>query len=368
MPAARLLAVVALASLATPASAQQFFEFARDFLIEKPCEAYSSLRRSTSPSPLEVGKVYAGRGVNKQHGATHAFIRVSEKSSKWVALTCGRFTDGAEPYPAPANITKPDRGVRSSEDACLPFFDTVDEKVNVKVGGLVDISPPPPQLDAFDEAINAACGRPGTVVSPDQFKALFAANPDVLERLKAFTGGKVFATRPPHVSAASYLEDLTEAWFAIKAFDHIMCGEPGAGSGKIGGLHFAGRYLRLQTTGEACLMGNYRQNEVVPGVIYTTGVIMRMGDGREVRDAIKGYGLTLSGEDIMKAVTRAFAENPTTSDDSVGCLLPVKDDGKEFTAVFVRRAAGIRTFYPDATPNGRGDKKNDPCAATISLQ
>ncbi len=174
----------------------------------------------------------------------------------------------------------------------------------------------------------------------------------------------MFADRPARSDTAGYIDDLAEAWFAVKAFDHIMCGEPGAGRGKIGGMHFHARYLQLQNSGEACLMGNYGQNEVVPGVLYTTGVVMRLADGRVIRDARKGYGLTLGGEDLLKLVTRAFAENPTASGDSSGCLLPVEDDGRSFTAVFVRRAAGIRTFYPDATPQPRDAK----CRAAISLQ
>jgi len=177
----------------------------------------------------------------------------------------------------------------------------------------------------------------------------------------------VVAARGVRGATRDYLEDLTDAWFAIAAFDHIFCGEPAANGGKIGGLHFHGRYLDLQKEGSACRMSNYAQNEVVPGVIYTMGVMMKNASGTFVRDARKGYGLTTSAEDIFKIVTRAFAENPTTSSESTGCLLPVTDDGQRFTAVFVRRAAGIRTFYPDATPNARGTTQNPPCAAEITI-
>jgi hypothetical protein len=67
-------------------------------------------------------------------------------------------------------------------------------------------------------------------------------------------------------------------------------------------------------------------------------------------------------------VTRAFAENPTASPESAGCLLEVSDDGHDFTAVFVRRASGIRTFYPDATPNGPGEQQNPACARRIEAK
>ena len=103
-------------------------------------------------------------------------------------------------------------------------------------------------------------------------------------------------------------------------------------------------------------------------MIYTFGLRMKNADGRMVPDARKGYGLTMSGEDLLKIVTRAFKENPTSGGESKGCLLSVADDGKQFEAVFVRRAAGIRTFYPDATPTSRGDQRNPPCASPVNAQ
>lgn len=347
--------------------AQEFFAAPRDFVVDKACEAHNSIKKKSNPAALEVGKSYPGRGVNKKDGATHAFIRVGAES-KWVDLSCGRFADGVAVPGAGAGAAAGGTGTGARSQQCLPFFDEASDTVNAGFGGTVDITPKPPQLNAFDDAINAACGAPGKIVGGDEFKAMFRSNTDVLERLKTYTGGKVFGDRAARTSTEDYLADLTEAWFAIAAFDHIFCGEPSAGGGKIGGLHFHGRYLQLQTNGNACRMNNFAQNEVVPGVIYTMGVIMKNASGRMVRDARKGYGLTLSGEDLFKVVTRAFSENPTASTGSTGCLLPVSDDGKDFKAVFVRRAAGIRTFYPDATPNGRGDKVNPPCASPVRLQ
>ncbi len=370
------MAIAIAAYTAGTASAQEFFETRRDFLIEKACDAYDGFKRRSNPTALEVGRSYPGRGVNRRDGASHVFIVVGG-AGKWAEIGCGRFTDGGGAFPGAARETggalggasaggaaRGGRAAAEGDDRCLPFFDAADNPVTVKVGGKVDITPPAPVLDDFDRAINATCGPPGKVVGADEFKALLAAHPEVIARIQAFTGGRVFAGRPARTEREAFVDDLTEAWFAVKAFDHILCGEPGAGRGKIGGLHFHGRYLQLQESGAACLMGNYTQNEVVPGVLYTTGVVMRLADGRVVRDARKGYGLTLSGEDILKLVTRAFAENPAPGADSTACLLPVRDDGTAFTAVFVRRSAGIRTFYPDATPSPREPK----CAAAISLQ
>jgi hypothetical protein len=346
-----------------PANAQEFFAEAREFVLDKACDATSSIRSKADATPLAAGASVQGRGVNRRAGPTHVFVVVGN-ASKWLDLGCGQFADGLDALGTAAADGKPSTGRQAQ---CLPFFDDEVNPVAVGHGGTVDITPKAPHLDAFDVALNGVCGAPGKVTTRDEFKSLMRAHPGVLDRVRAFTGGKVFATRPVRATAEEYLGDLTDAWYEVKAFDHIFCGEPNpaATGGKIGGLHFHGRYLQLQRNGDACRMNNYAQNEAVDGVIYTMGVRMKNSSGRLVSDATKGYGLTLSGEDILKSVTRAFAENPTTSTGSVGCLLPVRDEGHEFKAVFVRRASGIRTFYPDATPNSRGDRINPDCAAKI---
>ena len=120
--------------------------------------------------------------------------------------------------------------------------------------------------------------------------------------------------RSARTAPADFVEDLTEAWFAIHGFDHIFCGEPNVG-GALDGLHFYARYLQLQQSGEACRVPNFSRNEVVPGVIYTMGASVKVGGG-VAESPVKGYGLTLSAEDILKVATRAFAENPTSSTSS----------------------------------------------------
>ena len=360
--AAAVAAAVLAGAITPPAAAQTFFEARRDFRLEKACDATRTIRTKTEPSPLEAGSVVEARGVNRADNPTHAFVVIGDQS-KWLDLACGIFMDD-QPAADPGVVD--DRPGR--QPACLPFFDEVDNPVPVGFGGTADITPKKPELNAFDKAINAVCGAPGKVVAQDEFKLMLRAHPAVLERIRTFTAGKVFADRPQRSDNETYLSDLAEAWFAVKAFDHIFCGEPNpaSGGGRIGGLHFHGRYVQLQEQGHACRMNNLRQNEVVPGVVYTMGVVMKNASGRFVKDARKGYGLTLSGEDILKAATRGFAENPTSSGESQGCLLPLTDDARQFTTVFVRRKAGIRTFYPDATP-GRGGKPTPPCSAALKL-
>ncbi len=366
----RIGALVALAAVSgfmagsTPSSAQEFFAERREFILDKSCDATRTIRTQADPSPLAAGASVAGRGVNRRAGPTHVFVVVGN-ANKWLDLGCGHFADGLDALGTAAADGRPSPGRQAQ---CLPFFDDEANPVTIGHGGTIDMTPKAPSLDAFDVALNDVCGAPGKVTTRDEFRGLMRAHPGVLDGLRAFTGGKVFAARPASATAEAYLADLTDAWYEVKAFDHIFCGEPNpaATGGKIGGLHFRARYLQLQRNGDACRMSNHAQNEAVEGVIYTLGVHMKNASGRLVPDATKGYGLTLSGEDILKVVTRAFAENPTPSAGSTGCLLPVEDDGRAFKAVFVRRAAGIRTFYPDATPNGRGDRINPPCAATVA--
>jgi hypothetical protein len=374
-PFLALLAVLLAGGLVTPAAAQDFFEAPRPFVVERACDATRSIRGAADPTPLTVGTTYEARGVNRREAPTHAFVRVGD-ANKWVALDCGRLAEaaaGAAGAGAAAGAGGP-AAAPTTGPRCLPFFDDLDNPIPrpAVVGGRADITPRPPRLDDFDRALMATCGPAGKVVPRTEFAAMMRAHPAVLARLRAFTGGRVFADRPVASDDAVYLADLTEAWFALKGFDHIVCGEPNEparGGGKtIGGLHFHGRFLQLQQSGEACRMDNYDQNEVVDGVIYTMGVEMRAAGGAIARHARKGYGLTLGGEDLLKVVTRAFADNPTPSTESTACLLPVTDEGKAFTAVFVRRAAGIRTFFPDATPNGRGERRNPPCAGPVDLR
>ena len=340
------LALVAITGMAPSAAyAQVMFDTPRNFVVSEACEAYTSFRNETHPVALTIGQGYRALGENRTPGATHAYIEVNGER-KWAAISCGGY-EGAPVGP----------------DQCLPFFDDERNPVSLPPFGMVDVTPPAPEVMPLGEAVNAVCGTPGKKVSRDELKAMLSDHPEVLDRIQAYTGGRVYAGRPLPASREAYLEDLTDAWFAIHGFDHIFCGEPKRG-GSIGGFHFRGRYLQLQQQGVACRMADNRDDEEVqPGSIYTVGVVMQVNGGI-ARNDVKGYGLTLSAEDIFKVATRAFVENPTESSSSTGCLLTVEDDGERFATVFVRRKSGIRTFYPDATPD---TERNDPCAAKLVL-
>ncbi len=324
------------------ALAQAFFEPSRQFIISRNCNATTSIRRGTNPIPVNPNETYTALGENRRRGGTHAFILVNGER-KWIDLTCGRYADA---------IVIDDEGIINDDQmVLLPFFDNLTNPETGPIGGPADMTPPPPLLNQFDQDITRICGQPGDKVSRLDFINVMNDHRDILSRIRQSTEGQVYGNRPIPLSDEDFLEDLTDAWFASGVgFEHIFCGEPVRG-GNIGGFHFTGRYLQLQ---EAELAGrlpnNSRREEVEPGEIYTIGVIMKV-DGGEAQSNIKGYGYTLSAEDILTLVTKAFHDNPTNQSNSQACLLKVEDDGNNFSAVFVRRSDGIRTFYPDATPD-----------------
>lgn len=130
----------------------------------------------------------------------------------------------------------------------------------------------------------------------------------------------------------------------------MFCGEASL-NGSIGGLHITARYLELQQKGLAeRLPNNVAKEEVIPGVTYTVGVRMKFGNIWH-QSPVKGYGYTLNAEDILAIASKAYKNNPNPTDVSRGCNLSVTDDGTTFSTVFVGKLGGVRTFYPDATPN-----------------
>ena len=350
---------ILLCSFSVQAWSQAVFVAPGKFKILASCQAFTSFRHHTGAVNLEINKIYDAFGENKANGGSHAQISVNGQR-KWVSLGCGEYEGGRPPF---RDQTGDNNQPSGGDTVCLPFFDNETNLVTVGVGGDVDITPEPPMIEPFGAALNQVCGTAGKVTTQAEFKQLLIDHPNVLAELMVYTGGKVFNNRPAHQDQASYLEDLSEAWYEISAFDHIFCGEP-TGANKIGGLHYHGRYQQLQASGEACRLPNFNQNEVVPGSIYTMGVRMKRANGAWAEFSRKGYGLTLSAVEMLKVITRAFAENPTQSNSSTGCILEVTDSDTRYDTVFVRRAKGIRTFFPDATPDFA---RNPACSNPIVL-
>ncbi len=231
----------------------------------------------------------------------------------------------------------------------LAFFDNVNNPVTVgfPAGQQVDITPPPPQLNSFDRAVLKICGSIGTRVSNNSFKELLSSYPDVLEKVQQASGGEL---SPGRKNKAQFLEDLTNIWFKRRGFEHIFCGEI-YNANDIGGLHFYGRYLQLQNQGiGGRLPYNQGREEVVPGVIYTMGVVIKQKN-RTIRDVIKGYGYLSNAEEILLDTTKIFK---LQGNNEGACIYNVSDreTGKSFPTVFVREEKAIITYYPDATPQG----------------
>lgn len=236
-----------------------------------------------------------------------------------------------------------------------PFFDQVNNPVPVGFpsGQQADITPLSPQLNPFDEAVLKICGPIGTPVRAESFTKLLSYYPDVLRKAQQLTGGEL---RPGRRAKAEFLQDLTNIWFKRRGFEHIFCGEI-YNSRDIGGLHFVGRYLQLQNQGiGGRLPNNSQREEVVPGVIYTMGVVLKQGD-HLVTDVIKGYAYVSNAQEILLAVTQVFKAQGNTEG---ACIYPTQDQETRqiFSSVFVRESNAIITFYPDATPRGRPCKLN----------
>ncbi|MBD2244314.1 EndoU domain-containing protein [Nostoc sp. FACHB-888] len=231
----------------------------------------------------------------------------------------------------------------------LPFFDNVDNPVTVRFPATqkVDITPPPPLLNPFDKAVLDLCGSIGTRVSSNNFKQLLSYYPDVLQKLQQVSGGEL---RPGRKNKAQFLEDLTNIWFQRRGFEHIFCGEI-YNANDIGGLHFHGRYLQLQNEGiGGRLPNNQGREEVVPGAIYTMGVVIKQKN-RTVTDVIKGYGYLSNAEEMLLDATRIYK---LQGNNDGACIYNVRDQetGKSFSTVFVTKQKAIITYYPDATPQG----------------
>ncbi|WP_138497571.1 EndoU domain-containing protein [Nostoc sp. PA-18-2419] len=231
----------------------------------------------------------------------------------------------------------------------LPFFDNVDNPVTVHfpLGQKVDITPPPPQLNSFDESVLKICGTIGTRVSANNFQKLLSFYPNVLQKVQQASGGEL---RQGRKNKAQFIEDLTNIWFKRHGFEHIFCGEI-YNANDIGGLHFYDRYLQLQNDGiGGRLPNNQGREEVIPGIIYTMGVVIKQKN-HTVTDVIKGYGYLSNAEEILLDATKIFK---LQGNNEGTCIYDVRDrqTGKSFPTVFIREEKAIMTYYPDATPQG----------------
>lgn len=357
-----ILVLLILTIISTNSWSQALFSETVRFKLSESCQASDSIKNPKKIIQLHEGESYISFGENKLSNATHTFIEVNDQK-KWIDINCGDYETSKPEFKKQSTGNNHESTHPQSESECLNFFDDIDNPIAV-LGGNKDITPKAPVLDEFDIAVNSVCGKPGKKTTRQEFIELMNSNQSVISQLFKFTNGKVFSNRPASKTEQAFLGELAEAWYEIAAFDHIFCGERKDNS-SIGGLHFHGRYQQLEKDGTACRQPQEgeKTNEVIEGSIYTMGVKMRINDNDWISHDTKGYGLTLSARDILMAATRAFSENGTNSKESTACILNLIDDSVTYPIVFVRRNNGIRTFFPDATPN-KNEKK---CHAAITL-
>lgn len=322
------------------------------FTATRTCPATRAIR-GENPGNLSVVKdqTYEMIGFNSAE-RKYVLVKVpnAQPERRWVDATCGQFQANSATVKPPAR----DRPAPRPNSALLPFFDQVNNLENYRfpANQKADITPPPPTLTAFDQAVLKTCGSIGTKLKASDFKQLMSNHPDVLQQIQAAVGGEL---TPGRRSKAAFLEDLTAAWSNREGFEHIFCGELESAD-KIGGLHYFGRYLQLQTENLGGRLSNNRdREEVVPGVVYTMGVKIQRGN-QVWTDTIKGYPLVTNAQELLLEATKAFkAQGSATG----ACLLKVQDSPTQqsYTAVFVKDQSGIVTFYPDATPSGKSCRR-----------
>ncbi|HIK26598.1 MAG: EndoU domain-containing protein [Oscillatoriaceae bacterium SKW80] len=243
----------------------------------------------------------------------------------------------------------PIKATQKTNTPLLPFFDTDNNPVTIRIPAnqKVDMTPPPPTLNAFDRAVLKTCGPFGGRVNSESFKQLFALHPDILRQIKQAVGGSLYPNRN---SDSDFLEDLTAIWFNRRGFEHIFCGKI-SGENKISGLHFAARYIQLQNEGiGGRIPNNSKREEAIPGVVYTVGVEIKK-DNISVRDSHKSYPYVSNAAEIIIDATKAFKAQKNTEGACIYNVLD-KDTGKSYPAIFVKDSSGIITFYPDVTPKG----------------
>ena len=246
-------------------------------------------------------------------------------------------------------------GNRHRKKHLPPFFDRIDnpELHHFPDGKPVDITPPPPELSVFDRDLLRICGNLGDRVHPAAFKALMKAYPEVLSQIRVAVDGEIF---PGRNAEAEFLEDLTNIWFKRRGCEHIFCGE--VRGRKIKGMHYVGRYLQLQERGLAGkLPYNWRNEEVIPGVVYTLGILLKYGEETLV-DRRTGYALITDAIELLIAATQAFK---TESHGKTVCTFSVADPDvdQSYPAVLVKEDNAIVTFYPDATPENSSCKTKE---------
>jgi hypothetical protein len=87
---------------------------------------------------------------------------------------------------------------------------------------------------------------------------------------------------------------------------------------------------------------------VIPGVVYTMGILLKYGQDTLV-DRRTGYALITDAIELLIAATQAFK---TEAHGKTVCTFTVSDTEADlnYPAILVKEDRAIVTFYPNATP------------------
>ncbi len=314
-----------------------------------------------SPKIPEIKMAYQGPiALSLLSSIVLALPTVAQPASKPApALRKPTASKPAKPKPVKQKTLKPGE--------LLPFFDSAEtlELLSFPRGEAVDAAPKPPKMTDFDREVLKTCGAFGSGVDSEQVRSLFVKHPAIVAQIKDAVGGNVTprkATRGLRLPSPLFFEELVQVWTAQKAFEHVFCGQ--VKGNRITGLHFAPRYYELQQKGIAGrLPNNERQEEVMPGAVYTVGIQAKV-NGRVLTDAKSGYYYGRDAVEILIDGTRAHQQfNINSGTNSAVCLYRIPTIEGEaqsyaFPSVFVKNDRGIVTLYPDVTPNP-GDRACD---------
>ncbi|MEM7195595.1 MAG: EndoU domain-containing protein, partial [Pseudomonadota bacterium] len=127
-----------------------------------------------------------------------------------------------------------------SVSAFEPFF---DEDPSTKH------APVDPGLTDLDLDVLILCGGWGDPVIATDFERMMLSdsNRDSLLRIFDALAGRVYRKT---TNLEDFVQQLRQAWFQQKGFQHVFCGEPGIGK-DLGGLHYAARYWQAEDEGWA---------------------------------------------------------------------------------------------------------------------
>jgi hypothetical protein len=158
------------------------------FTASKPCPATKNISGDNPGNvQLAVDQTYTSAGFNSA-SRTHILLKISgvTPNQRWVKTECGSF------QPSDSGSTV------SDNTQLLPFFDNQNNPISVNFpsGIQKDITPPPPQVEPFDQRVLAMCGTGfDAPVSEQSFRQLLRDYPDVFKKLKSAAGDELKPNR-----------------------------------------------------------------------------------------------------------------------------------------------------------------------------